>query len=61
MKTHPFILKGIRWNIGKGDKVNLWNDWLCGSGSLNSCFNKNVVAESIINNNSWALEDWVLR
>lgn len=61
MKTHPFVLKGIRWNIGKGDKVNLWNDWWYGRGSLNSCFNKNVdsnlTVQSIINNNSWDFED----
>lgn len=32
VKAQPVIGKGIKWNVGKGDKVKLWKDWWCGKG-----------------------------
>lgn len=31
MQTRHILRKGVKWNVGSGQHVNVWKDWWCGN------------------------------
>lgn len=61
LHTRDTLQKGIKWSIGDGKYVDLWNDWWCGQGPLElkhsgvhtQC---NIKVSEIIENGDWNLD-----
>lgn len=61
VKTGPILRKGMKWSVGKGDKIHVWKDWWCGKGPLEHYYpglhtsDNTHVSDLIDTNGTWNL------